>query len=148
MSAAMEDAKLAEHFHVDVWPSSTAVRELATQLKNSKSAFVYSDLRKCVVIVSLCCCACAWGVVYVRFLPAFCDTFVPVSEDEPSGASMHSAVGEKGGRANGRKLDLASWQMAWDRYAVAAAMVKMMDYKVAARYKQAWCIASCGCVHV
>jgi hypothetical protein len=152
MTAAMEEARLSAHFHVDVWPSSAAVRELATQLKSNKATFIYSDLRNCVALDCLLCCACACAVMHVRFLPAFCDTFVPVSDDEHEvdrfGARIHSAVVEKGGRANGRKLDLASWQMAWDRFALAAAMVKMLDFSIAARYKQARRIASGWCVQV
>ena len=45
MNDKLEKAGLRPHFHVDLWPSAAAVRELATQRKN-KDGFVYSDLRK------------------------------------------------------------------------------------------------------
>ena len=44
MGEAMKKAGLFPLFHVDLWPSATAVRELATQAKSKK--FVSSDLRK------------------------------------------------------------------------------------------------------
>ena len=44
MMEAMTEAGLVMLFHVDVWPASTAVRELATQLKTKR--FAYSELKK------------------------------------------------------------------------------------------------------
>ena len=44
MAAAMKEANLLDLFHVELWPASTAVRELATQIKTK--SFVYSDLKK------------------------------------------------------------------------------------------------------
>ena len=55
MVEAMKEAKLDKLFHVDLWPASTAVRELATQLKTKK--FVCSELKKSVFFL-LSCVAC------------------------------------------------------------------------------------------
>ena len=55
MVEAMREAKLDELFHVDLWPASTAVRELATQRKTK--SFVFSDLKKSVFML-LSCVAC------------------------------------------------------------------------------------------
>ena len=46
MVEAMGELNLDHVFHDDLWPASTAVRELATQRKTK--TFVYSDLKKCV----------------------------------------------------------------------------------------------------
>ena len=108
MAQAMTEAGLAKLFHDDLWPASTAVRELATQLKTKR--FAYSELKK--------------------FLPPSCDTFIQVVDPavDPEAAA---AKQPKGGRA----LDLSMWLMSWDRYALAAAMVKMIDFNDAMRYK-------------
>ena len=52
MVEAMKEAKLDELFHVDLWPASTAVRELATQRKTK--SFVFSDLKKSVSMLLSC----------------------------------------------------------------------------------------------
>ena len=52
MVEAMKEAKLDELFHVDLWPASTAVRELATQRKTK--SFVFSDLKKSVFLLRVC----------------------------------------------------------------------------------------------
>ena len=44
LSEAMTNAGLAKLFHIDQWPDSGAVRELASQLKHKK--FVACDLHK------------------------------------------------------------------------------------------------------
>ena len=44
MPAAMNEAGLNDFIHVDLWPPSAAVRELATSLKHK--SFVFCDLRK------------------------------------------------------------------------------------------------------
>ena len=44
MAAAMKEAKLDVLFPVELWPASTAVRELATHLKTRK--FVFAELAK------------------------------------------------------------------------------------------------------
>ena len=56
MAQAMKEAGLADLYHDDLWPASTAVRELATQLRTKR--FAYSDLKK--------------------FLPPSCETFIQV----------------------------------------------------------------------
>ena len=45
MEGMLEAAGLLKLFHVDLWPGSAAVRELATKLK-LRTGFIYSDLRK------------------------------------------------------------------------------------------------------
>ena len=78
--------------------------------------------------------------VLVRFLPNCCDTFVGVTvELDESGDEIFVVKDSRGTR----KLSLAMWMAAWDRYALAAAMVKMLDFAIAMRYKQV-----CACARV
>ena len=78
--------------------------------------------------------------VLVRFLPNCCDTFVGVTvELDESGDEIFV---DKENKAQ-RKLSLAMWQAAWDRYALAASMVKTLEFGVAMRYKQV-----CACARV
>ena len=118
MAQAMTEAGLVGLFHDDLWPASTAVRELATQLKTKR--FAFSDLKK--------------------FLPPSCDTFIQVFDPavDPEAAA---AKQPKGGRA----LDLATWLMSWERYALASAMVKMIDFSDAMKYKLVCCCARLNC---
>ena len=87
--------------------------------------------------------ACAF-LCFARFLPSCCDTFVAVVvEVDDSGNEI---VVVKDNNKGGRKLSLATWQVAWDRYALAIDMVKMLEFGVAMRYKQAGCLCLCGVV--
>ena len=56
-----------------------------------------------------------------------------VIEDDSSVEVVPNA-GPKGKQA--KRLDLALWQMAWDRFALAAAMLEMVPYSAAMRHKQ------------
>ena len=48
-----------------------------------------------------------------------------------------------------KNLSLAAWMAAWDRYALAMAMIDMLEFNVAMRYKQVGCVLSVSrCVHV
>ena len=63
-----------------------------------------------------------------RFLPLFCPQFQKVDlEDEPESAGTK--------KANNRRLDISDWQMAWDRYALAAAALNQFSYKKAMEHK-------------
>ena len=42
-----------------------------------------------------------------------------------------------------RFLDFANWMLAWDRYALGAAMVKQMDFRTAMQHK-AVCTEVCA----
>ena len=53
MKGKLEAAGLLQLFDVELWPSSAAVRELATQMK-TRTGLVYSDLRKWVVFRVSC----------------------------------------------------------------------------------------------
>ena len=84
--------------------------------------------------------ACAF-LCFAKFLPSCCDTFViVVVEVDESGNEI---VVVKDNKKGGRKLSLATWQVAWDRYALAIDIVKMLEFGVAMRYKQAWCLWLC-----
>ena len=78
--------------------------------------------------------------VLVRFLPNCCDTFVGVTVELDESGDEISVVKENKAQ---RKLSLAMWQAAWDRYALAASMVKTLEFDVAMRYKQV-----CACARV
>jgi hypothetical protein len=71
-----------------------------------------------------------------RFLPPSCDTFVKVLDPElVSSFELEAQQGDKW--KSSKQLDLVSWIMAWDRFAIAASMTKMIGFGTAARYKQA-----------
>ena len=84
------------------------------------------------------CCSC------VRFLPPSSETFVQVLDPEVDAEAIaEKAKGDK--LKCGRPVDLVTWQMAWDRFALAAAMTKMISFKEAGRYKQASAMHSACC---
>ena len=49
----------------------------------------------------------------------------------------------KDGAKTSKRLCLATWFAAWDRFALAAAMLKLLEYGVAMRYKQVHCLSVC-----
>ena len=115
----MQKAKLRDLCHQDTWPTKTAVSELATQLQKCK--FVASDLRK--------------------FLASFCKACLPVVLDDDLAAP--SLVKEALAKAKTSKLlDFASWLIAWDRFAIAAAILEMIPYAVSMRYKLVSCVTN------
>ena len=69
-----------------------------------------------------------------RFLPPFCPEVVPVLLEEDQGQGVGPA------RTKSKRLGLACWQMAWDRFTLAAAMVDMLPFFTASHYKQASCV--------
>ena len=120
MDELMKKAKIRDLFHVETWPSKEAVVELATQMKKCK--FVASDLRK--------------------FLASFCTEWLPVALDEnrpqwtPNLKSERLDEQQRSKTKKHKLLDLACWLMAWDRWALAAAMLDMLPLDVSMRYKQ------------
>ena len=54
--------------------------------------------------------------------------------DESSSVEVVPNVGAKGKPT--KRLDLVMWQMAWDRFALAAAMLEMAPYSAAMQHKQ------------
>lgn len=71
-----------------------------------------------------------------RFLPKDCEMCFKVLDPEVDAEAIRdrAKLGDKG--KNSHQLDMVTWQMAWDRYALAAAMVKMLKFIDAGRYKQ------------
>ena len=113
LAEAMKATGLSRLFHIDQWPDSGAVRELATQMKKQK--FVACDLHK--------------------FFPSFCPEGVRVVVDDESktGIDIVPNVGPKGRPV--KRMDLVLWQMAWDRFALAAAMLKMVPFSASMQHK-------------
>ena len=68
-----------------------------------------------------------------RFLPKFCSDAVFVELDEKVGVIEKPATKQ----TKAKIADLACWQMAWDRYALAVAMVERIPFFLAMQYKQA-----------
>ena len=105
-------------------------------------------LEEVSILVDGLCGLLAPAVCVFRFLPPSCDTFVkvPDPEVEPEAQQVDKWKSNK-------QLDLVSWIMAWDRFAIAASMTKMIGFGIAARYKQAsaelsvwvWGLAICVC---
>ena len=48
----------------------------------------------------------------------------------------NEVLATKEGMRNKSKLSLATWLIGWDRLALALAMLKMLDYGIAMKYKQ------------
>lgn len=70
--------------------------------------------------------------VCCRFLPAYCPEGVRVVVDE---WCLVEVVPNAKGKQD-RRLDLAQWQIAWDRCALAMAMLEMIPYSAAMQHKQ------------
>ncbi len=64
-----------------------------------------------------------------RFLPNFCDDFSRVAIDEDGHEVRQKNQGPP------KRLDFAVWLLAWDGYALAAAMLEQMSYATALSYK-------------
>lgn len=77
----------------------------------------------------------------VRFLPNCCETYVAVVVEADDCGNEVLAVKE--GAKSGKRLCLATWLAGWDRFALAVAMLKLLDYGVAMRYKQVQCLLVC-----
>ena len=56
------------------------------------------------------------------------------------------AIREKTKRADCNLLDVAYWQVGWDRHALALAMVDMLEFSIAMQYKQVSVILEIGFV--
>ncbi len=64
-----------------------------------------------------------------RFLPAVCPEYCPVLLDEDG------AVRETGAKKDTRRLEFSSWQLAWERYSLAAAILKQLTFITAMKHK-------------
>ena len=100
MAGQVETLGLHEFFSAELWPEAAPVRELLTKVRNLtgegfQRPFVYAEMRK--------------------FLPLSCPENILVLLDE-DGAVRTPAPGKE---AN-RRLDFASWLLAWDRYAIGS----------------------------
>ena len=136
MKGKLEEIGLLPFFHVDVWPAAAAVRELATQMK-TRTGFINAELRKCVVVVV------GWIVFWLfvwlaRFLPNCCGMHVAVVIELDDGGN--EVLVTKDGARSKCKLSLATWLIGWDCLALALAMLKLLDFGIAMRYKQVRCI--------
>ena len=69
-----------------------------------------------------------------RFLPSFCPEGLKVVIDDDSNVEVVPNAGTKGRPA--KRMDLVLWQMAWDRFAIAAAMLEMVPFSAAMQHKQ------------
>ena len=74
-----------------------------------------------------------------KFLPQNCSEYLPAAENEPSAMErlLGAADPAPKKRDNGRRLDFASWLLAFDRYALAATIVRpqQMSYALAMMHK-------------
>lgn len=140
MTKAIEECGLANVIPQDNWPPANACRELLRKVleleKNGvKRPFVVADLKK--------------------FLPSWCPESVPVLETDAGdcdglpdkykavqgkGNKRRCSVFVRGGRSYIvvgflRRLELLPWTIAWDSYAVAAAMTRQLEYASAMVHK-------------
>lgn len=102
MTADMKKHGLFHLYPIDSWPSTMAVREIATWKANrikcgaDPKAFVYINLKK--------------------FLPSFCPEHLVVAlTDEDQARNSDASVVDKAAKGHERRLDISSWQMAFDR---------------------------------
>ena len=102
---------------------------------------IYESTR-CLLIDSL-----VWRIHVGRFLPTCCDIAVTVKIDTDDAGNEFAVSKEN--KKSWKNLSLAAWMAAWDRYALAMAMIDMLGFNVAMRYKQVGCVLSVSrCVHV
>ena len=137
MAASMKKLGLDQVFPLAAWPTSTAVRELATQAKSRK--FVSSDIKKyalvCWVGARVCMSACV-----CRFLPPECEDSVRVYDPVEEAEAMKEKPRKT---ADSKLVDIAYWQVGWDRLALALAMLEMLGFHVAMQYKQVCVLFDC-----
>ncbi len=82
-------------FSEEAWPPAAAVRDLATKLKTARDKGHPNP----------------WIAVDLKlFLPTFSPDFTPVLEEGSEGGD------KKKKRDSGHRLEIGSWQMAWDRW--------------------------------
>ena len=86
--------------------------------------------------------------VFVRFLPPACQDYIAVWLDDDGAPVQSSRKGTRRCAALLRscvslgvlaclpRLDFCWWLLAWDRYALAAAITKQMTYQQAMEHKQ------------
>jgi hypothetical protein len=110
MAKEMHRTGLAAFFPVDCWPPLNAVRELVTIRRKDNKPFVCSDLGK--------------------FLPNYVPDFIPVTL-EPE--SEHSRSKDK---AKVKMLEFTKWQMVWQGYAIASALVGQLHFADSMRYRR------------
>ena len=96
----IEALGLHEFFSSELWPEAGPVRELMTKVRNFtgegfQRPFVFAEMRK--------------------FLPLCCAENMPVLLDEDGAVRTPSS-----GKDAHRRLDFASWLLAWDRYAIGS----------------------------
>ncbi len=138
LSSMLRQQGLDLYFPTEAWPPTAAVRELATKIKTlekgggSANPYVYCDLKKCVFPCMWCrlvlCVRCS-----CRFLPPFCPEHLPVvlSLEDEKGADDK----ETKKKASTRRLEVAAWMLAWDRYSLGAAALEQMSFYTAMRHK-------------
>ena len=113
----LQELGLDSHVPSDLWPPMNAVRELNHKLKTMKKAgfasvFIEVELRK--------------------FLPAYFPEHFLVVLDLEEAREMEAVMKKSKGK---RLLDPATWQVAWDRYAIAAAVLGQLSYAGASYHK-------------
>ena len=123
LGQCLRSSGLDVQFPVSSWPPMGAVRELATKVKQLKRGmpdrqsepYANAELKKCVPISLLRpgTRLCGRLVTCVRFLPSFYPEAVAVKTGEEVEGKKPPPVGL-------RRLELAAWQVAWDRWVVAA----------------------------
>ena len=118
MGAALEALGLGKHIPSEPWPPMGAVRELNTKIKNLvkagfTNAFVDSDLKK--------------------FLPPFYADHVPVLLETDGSTGVDGEELAKQPKSK-RPLDLASWQVAWDRFGNSSCVLKLCVSGFSVRY--------------
>ena len=121
ISVKLAGMGLLEHIPSEVWPPMNAVRELNSKIKSMQKAgqevaFVAVDLCKsaCVFVPCVCVGHCA---LLHRFLPSGCREHVHVNlEEDDNGKRSDIGKGNSDtGKRSKKRLDLAMWQLAWDR---------------------------------
>ena len=109
--------------------------------------FIYADLRKYYILPCILCYIPLASALH-RFLPSWCDDMVKVSIDDDKGIATESKP--KAGSSCTRSikcavlvscqgkykfLDVATWQLAWDRYALVAAALGQIRFSEAMLHK-------------
>eukprot|EP00973_Karenia_brevis_P027297 3763641-Karenia_brevis.AAC.1 len=131
VSGKLESMGLGKWIPDEAWPPSQAVNQLAGKLKaltnkGQDKPFVFVDLKK--------------------FLPAFCPDYkVVCTEDDSANTGLGKLTRLLDGDAKEEtqakdkkkdlKLSLPFWMLAWDSYAIAAAILGQLTYSAAVKHK-------------
>ncbi len=120
MAKRQRELRLDTHFPVELWPSSAATRKLATKFKTASRGDPSFN-------------PCVWCDLKEFLPPCFPEHQVVHLEERADGTADNRDSGKTAQQS--RRLEVAAWMAAWDRFALAATVIGFMSFDVAMMHK-------------